>query len=85
MAMGPLMCLKLSSHRATKELASAIWYIKLRLSGIKYQSNVAPTTHLDALVNVDDGTDGVADDEDDDDGEEHHGNLQQCIMISGSP
>ena len=49
--------------------------IEFRLSGIKYQSNFAPTTHLDALVNVDDRADGVADDEDNDDGEEHHGNL----------
>ena len=39
--------------------------------------NQPNTTHLDALIDVDDGADGVADDEDDDDGEEHHGDLVQ--------
>ena len=40
-------------------------------------SEKALRAHLDALVDVDDGADRVADDEDDDDGEEHHGDLVQ--------
>ena len=44
------------------------------------QDSTFNATHLDALVDVDDGSDGVADDEDDDDGEEHHGDLVQGVI-----
>ena len=50
-----------------------------KLASVVHQPS--PPAHLDALVDVDDGADGVADDEDDDDGEEHHGDLVVAPLV----